>query len=135
MGGPCWSYLSKMLNSSLKSGLVSMTLPHDLRVYYQFQRRLENSLRALALPEGDVEPILRIADLAIRFSKLRHWVFLVVGRPGGSAAAAGTILLRVICNYHDYIRPCLLSKEIQAASRGEPMAVHFIQEFPADWKS
>jgi len=49
-----------------------MSVFHNHGAQRQFQGRLEDRACALRLPELDIEPILRIPDLAIRFSDSSH---------------------------------------------------------------
>jgi hypothetical protein len=58
-------HFSKMLNSSLKSGLVSMSVPDHQVIQYHIERCVENGFIALPLPESDVEATFVIADPSV----------------------------------------------------------------------
>jgi len=46
-----------MLNSPLKSGLVSMSVPEDQMIAYHVERCFENGLISLRLPELGIETV------------------------------------------------------------------------------
>jgi hypothetical protein len=56
---------SKRLNSSLKSGLVNMSVPDHQVIHYHIERCFENGLIPLPLPELDVEAAFVIADALV----------------------------------------------------------------------
>jgi hypothetical protein len=49
-----------------------MSVPEGLIVQYHVERRVENGLISLRLPELDVEVVCLIADPAIRFLDFSH---------------------------------------------------------------
>ena len=51
-----------MRNSSLKSGLVSMSVPEGQIIPYHIERCIEDGLISLCLPELDIEAVRLIAD-------------------------------------------------------------------------
>ncbi|MDY6831147.1 MAG: hypothetical protein SWC96_04785, partial [Thermodesulfobacteriota bacterium] len=65
-------YFSKRLNSSLKSGLVSMSVPDRQIVGYHVQGRLKDGGITLGLPERYIEPVIGVADSSVGVLNLFH---------------------------------------------------------------
>jgi len=61
-----------MLNSSLKSGLVSMSVPEGQIVPYHVESCVEDGLISLRLPELDVEAVCLIADPPVGLPDFSH---------------------------------------------------------------